>query len=86
MKEVGDWQGLCLNLNIESHVREQIKFSSQQDVTKKHDCLEAFIKSGRASWSKVVEAVQKFPISNGKLAAEIAKKHNVDLDTSKNEL
>ena len=69
----GQWYLLCKRLKVEESKISQLKESSDSIVSKMTDCLEAYIKSARASWEEVVVVVAKFPFSNPYLAREIAK-------------
>ena len=68
----GDWKSLCESLKVGKSKLSELKNSFDGVVNKMADCLEAYINSARASWEEVVVVVAKFPISNPRLAREIA--------------
>ena len=73
VQDVGDWKGLCRNLDIDEGTMDSlIKNPSSPPNELKAECLTVHFNSGKARWSKVVQAVASFPIKNRKLARKIA--------------
>lgn len=46
--------------------------STATEITKTTECLQAYINNGKASWEEVVTVVARYPISNLRVAKEIA--------------
>ena len=81
VQEVGDWIGLCRNLGVsEGKLDTLIQNPNQPANQQKAECLRAYFNMGKAKWSKVVEAVKKYPISNSRLARKIAEDHGLPFD------
>ena len=75
---VGDWKGLCLNLDVDEAVMDSLKHSDYvRPESKKHDCLQAYWKTGETNWETVIQAVADYPIMNVKLAKTIANNHKI---------
>ena len=79
MAEIGDWIGLCTNLEVDAATMNTLKYSTEHAGRKKQECLQAYIDSGEAKWSEVVRAVAKFPIKNNRIAKKIAISHGVGM-------
>ena len=79
VKDVGDWQNLCYNLGVGDDVMKPLVYSDATPNQKKRDCLEAYVKGGEATWSKVVKVVANFPIGDKLLAKRIADAHGIDI-------
>lgn len=82
LKNVGDWDGLCRNLQVSTAMMATLRHSELQTSTKKSRCLEAFYRHDvergvEVTWETVVKAVAEYPISNKRLAKEIAEQHNL---------
>ena len=77
VKAIGEWDLLCTYLKVDDGVLSPLKKSSRDtEILKKTECLNAYIKSAKASWEEVVIVVAQYPISNIGIAQEIAK-HNL---------
>ena len=75
---VGDWEGLCLNLDVDEAVMDSLRHSNYaRPESKKHDCLQAYWKTGETNWESVIRAVAEYPIMNIKLAKRIASNHRI---------
>ena len=86
VKDVGDWKGLCRNLDVDEGTMDVlIKNPNSPPNELKAECLTVYFNSGKATWSKVVEAVANFPIKNKRLARKIANDHGIQFN-DKNEL
>ena len=81
VQSVGDWRGLCGNLNVDEGTMNILKHSTDRPETKMAECLQAYFDNGEATWSQVVRAVAMHPIKNKRLAKEIANDHSIDFDT-----
>lgn len=76
--DVGDWEGLCLNLDVDEAAMDILKHSqSSTHESKKRECLKAYWKTGEAIWETVIQAVALYPITNIRLAKEIANGHSI---------
>ena len=76
VKDIGDWKGLCTNLDVDLGTLDGIEHSPIYD--KKWECLTAYLKQGEARWSDVVRAVAM--LGNKLVAKKIAKKHGIDFE------
>lgn len=75
---IGDWEGLCWNLDVDEATINRLKYSDYvRPESKKQDCLQAYWNSGEANWETVIHAVAGYPIKNVKLAKKIAKRHKI---------
>ena len=84
VEDVGDWKGLCRNLDVDEGTMDTlIKNPSSPPNELKAECLTVYFNSGKARWSKVVQAVARFPIKNRKLARKIAKDHGIPFKDEK---
>ena len=86
VKDIGDWRNLCYNLGVGDDVMSPLIHASAPLNQKKRDCLEAYVKGGEATWSKVVKVVANFPISDKLLAKKIARSHGIDWKIINDEL
>ena len=78
MAEIGDWEALCENLGVHKAVLSNLRDMINTDNTlKKRRCLEAYIKTGKACWEKVVKVVADHPFYNARLAKRISNMHVV---------
>ena len=77
---IGDWLNLCLFLGVSDGDINNIKFSDKGVTTKRQECLEHYFNNNNPDWGKVVTVVARQPISNKKLACQIAKKY-MHIDT-----
>lgn len=76
VKDIGDWFMLCKSLKVEESKLNLLKESSRDtEITKKTECLEAYINSGRASWEEVTKVVAQYPIANPRVAKKIANNY-----------
>ena len=81
LQDVGDWKGLCRNLDVDEGTMDTlIKNPSSHPNELKAECLTAYFNTGKAKWSKVVDAVANYPISNKRLARKIAQDHSVPFE------
>ena len=71
---VGDWRGLCMNLGVSESTLDTLKYSTERDIAKKRNCLEACFNTGEATWEKLANTVEQFPINNKRLAQSIREK------------
>ena len=78
VKDIGDWQALCTNLGVDDGVLETLVHSTTTVYTKKADCLRAYFNNGEANWGDVVKAVAMHPISNKRVAKQMAKTYGLD--------
>ena len=76
--EVGDWEALCLYLDIPQRKIKELYFSNTDVRTKKSICLEVYLNMGNACWEHVVKVVAEYPFYNLRLAKEIAATHSID--------
>ena len=83
---IGDWRGLCMNLQVTEGVINRLEHSRIHDEDKKRDCLQAYFDTGEANWTEVVRAVMMSPIANMRIAKQIAKNHGVNYNKVKDEL
>ena len=86
VKGIGDWQALCTNLGVDDGILEALVHSTTTVYTKKADCLRAYFNNGKANWGDVVKAVTIHPISNKRVAKQIAKTYGLDYNIVKEEL
>ena len=77
LAEIGDWQGLCLVLNVDEATVDGLRHSNQRSEEKKRECLHAYYNSGEATWEGVITAITKHPIKNCRLAKKIALKYSI---------
>ena len=77
VKEIGNWRGLCTNLGVNEGKIDALIHSTATVDTKKAACLRAYFIGGQAKWSDVVKAVAMHPISNKRVAKQIAKDHGL---------
>ena len=69
---IGNWQGLCENLDVDEGIVDILMFSNDQPVIKKSNCLKAYFDKGGATWEEVILAVAKYPLKKVHLAMYIA--------------
>ena len=78
LAKIGDWEGLCWNLEVDEATINSLKYSDYvRPESKKQDCLQAYWNTGEANWETVIHAIAEYPIKNFKLAKQIAKKHKI---------
>ena len=77
LADIGDWHGLCLALNVDEGIIDQLRNSEQQVEERKRECLRAYRNSGEATWEGVIAAIAKHPISNCRVANKIARKYTI---------
>ena len=80
VKDIGNWHGLCTNLGVSEGVIDTLIYSTATVDIKKADCLRAYFNGGEANWSDVVKAVTMHPISNKRVAKQIAETHGLAYD------
>ena len=72
LQGVGNWEGLCRNLNVDEGILELVKNSYNLPYERKAECLKAYFNTGKAKWSEVIDAIGTYPINNNRLAKKIA--------------
>ena len=81
LAEIGDWEGLCMNLQVDMATLDELQNSGNlPNDYKKRRCLLTYFKSDSATWERVIEAVAKHPINNRRLAKKIALKYQIKFD------
>ena len=78
--DIGDWEGLCLNLRVDDATMNVLEYSSENDIVKKRRCLRAYWNTGKANWEEVVRAVISYPIKNKRVAKEIVERYKLSSD------
>ena len=78
--DIGNWEGLCVNLRVNSGVMNELRYSHEAVDIKKIRCLETYFNTGEAIWEDLLRAVSAYPINNQKVAKEIARKYGIDLN------
>ena len=73
--EVGNWVSLCTNLGVNDAIMNRLKYSTREDILKKHECLTNYFRNSQPRWNDVVMVVAESPIDNISLACKIAKKY-----------
>lgn len=81
LKEIGSWEHLCLNLRVGTATVNTLHHEHADNSHKKLRCLEAFYNEDtepgvKPCWETVVKAVNDYPISNRRLAKDLAHKYN----------
>ncbi len=76
-RNVGDWEGLCEYLGASVAIMSRLKFSNNQDIIMKWECLTDVFNnlSPSLDWERVVGVVGNDSINNGREACKIAKKY-----------
>ena len=69
-----------MNLRVDEGTMNRLIHSTDRDETKMTECLQAYVNSGEARWSQLVQAVATYPLNNKKLAKKIAKDHGLNFD------
>ena len=69
---IGNWQGLCENLDVDYGIIDTLKYSTDQPDTKKSNCLQAYFDKGEAVWEEVILAIARYPLKKVGLAKTIA--------------
>ena len=75
--EVGNWEGLCYNLEVNEARMSELRNSNELVDAKKRECLKAYFDSGEAYWENVVKALVRYPVGNRKVANEIVEKYKL---------
>ncbi len=78
-QNIGNWEGLCTYLGASNSIMDSLKYSTAQDIIKKHECLTDVFKNFRLDWEAVIEVVANYPIGNPREACNIAKKY-IDME------
>lgn len=73
--EIGNWQSLCENLNVNRGIMDMLKYSNRHEDHKKSDCLDAYYDKGEATWEEVILAVAHYPLRKVRLAKNIAYRY-----------
>ena len=70
--------GLCWNLDVDEGIMDRLKHADYvTPESKKRDCLQAYLNSGRATWEMVIRAVTDKPVRNMKIAKKIADDYEI---------
>ena len=77
VRDIGDWKGLCMNLDVCLGTMKHIEYSSTPE--KKLECLTMYLKQGEAKWGNVVKAVAM--LGNKYVGKKIAQKHGIDFES-----
>ena len=77
--KVGNWRGLCMNLNVDMGTLDSLRRSGETEDMKKELCLQSFFNAGNATWEAVIQALVQYPVNNKRLAKEIAKKQQIEI-------
>ena len=72
-----------MNLRVDDGIMDRLIHAAGRDEIKKEECLKAYWNNGAATWTKVIEAVEKAPINNKRIAKKIA---NTWIKTRRDEL
>ena len=78
VKEIGNWKGLCTNLDVSQGKIDALIHSTATVDAKKAACLQAYFNGGKVKWSEVVKAVAMYPINNIRVAKQIAEAHGLN--------
>lgn len=78
VSEIGNWYGLCSNLDVERGLLSELQHSNEHISIKKTQCLEAYYDQGEATWERLITAINDYPIRNRRVAKELADKHGID--------
>ena len=78
LEPIGSWQMLCESLGVKEGIIDEIRYSVEQPVIKKSNCLAAYYKNGEATWEEVILAVARYPLNNLNLAKKLAHDHLED--------
>lgn len=81
LSDIGDWEGLCLNLNVPHGLLSELRFSTENFSSKKMRCLEAYFDEVEASWEEIILALHNPPIGNKRIAKEIADHQDINYYT-----
>ena len=82
LSDIGDWQGLCLVLEVDMATIDRLRNSDQRNEDKKRECLLAYYNSDQASWEGVIAAIIKHPIKNCRVANNIARNNDIKTNLS----
>ncbi len=74
-KNIGNWKGLCEYLGASEAVMNLLRFSKEEDIIKKEDCLTDYFNNHDPDWFTVVRVIASYPISNLQVACQIAEDH-----------
>ena len=73
--KIGNWQGLCENLDIDDGIIDHLKYSIDQPENKKSNCLKAYFDKSEAVWEEVILAIARYPLKKVGLARNIAHEY-----------
>ncbi len=73
LQDIGDWDSLCTNLEVNKGRMAELRDSTQKGHLKKKECLTTYFDSGDAKWNDVVKVVAGFPFYKKVLACKIAE-------------
>ena len=80
LQSIGDWRGLCRNLDVDESIMDHLEHSYYHPDVQKAECLKVYFNTGKARWTKVVEAVAMYPIKNLRVAKKILEEHGLPHD------
>ena len=80
LTEIGDWDGLCMNLQVDMAVQNSLRMSDGRIEDKKRECLRAYFYGGSATWEGVIAAILQHPINKRKIAKGIAERHGIQFE------
>ena len=83
LEEIGKLEMLCLNLNLETAIINEIINSREHQDTKRLRCFQAYFDSGHATWEEVIAAVLGPHIHNMRVAKSIAKEYNISMSQNR---
>ena len=78
--DIGNWEALCTNLEVDHGTMSELIYSTEQVSSKKLRCLQAYFDNGEASWEDVIQAVFDPPIRNRRVAKKIAQTQGIDFN------
>ena len=73
LQSIGDWRGLCRNLNVDEGTMDKLEHNHNHPDLQKTECLKAYFNTGNAKWTEVVDAVAMYPIKNMRVSKKIAR-------------
>lgn len=80
VQDIGDWEGLCINLEVAESVMSELRYTAGPGSRKKLRCLHAYFNTGESTWEELIHAVIEHPIGNKRVAKKIANEQGIDLN------
>lgn len=77
LQNIGDWRGLCRNLNVDEGTMDNLEHNHNHPDVQKAECLKAYFNTGKARWAEVVKAVAMYPIKNMRVSKKIAREKGI---------